>query len=118
MNYLRSLVPVVASLLLGAGGCSGSDYAGGTIPEPPEVPGLPDCPPGNVTLTVTARDALGTPVSGGKVMVIIQSALWDLDVVTDADGKAQVTGGLESVEAVIVSTAELCMASSVRRVLL
>jgi hypothetical protein len=79
----------------------------------PEAPGLP---PGNVTVTVTARDTLGTPVSGGKVMLMINSAFWELDVVTDADGRAQVTGGLEGVEAVVVSAAN-CMASSTPRAL-
>lgn len=104
MNYLQSLAPIVASLLLCAGGCGGSGYAGGTLPDRPAVPHLP---PGNVTVTITARDMFGAPVSGGKIGLIMHSAIWELDVVTDADGKAQVTGGLEGVDEVIVSAAEL-----------
>ena len=106
MNDFRSLAPVVATLLLCVGGCSGSEYVAGTIPDPPDEP---DLPPGNVTVAVIAHDVFGTPVSGANIKLLYSSGtgLWELDTVTDAVGQAQVTGGFEGVDGAIVSTAEL-----------
>lgn len=110
MNHLRSLVPVVASLMLGTAGCGGSGYSPGSgNPEPPDPPDQPGLPPGNITVAITARDVFGAPVSGATIKLLHNNGtgLWELDLVTDAAGQAQITGGFDDVDGAIVSAEEL-----------
>lgn len=105
MNYVQSLVPVVASLLLGAGGCGGS--AGNPNGGAPGGP--PDPPPGNVTLTVTALDAFGTPVPGASIFLLESSGTGFLEVSnrTDANGRAEIVGGFENVYGIMLRATDL-----------
>ncbi len=110
MNGMRTWAPIAACLLLGAVGCSGSGSSSGVGNDGPSNPSdPPGPPPGGVTVTVAAHDVFGAPVSGADITLLRSSGtgFFDLNVVTDADGRAQVTGGYENVYAAIVSATEL-----------
>ena len=103
--------PIAVCLLLGAAGCGGtggSSVGGGGGGGPPDPPDPPGPPPGNVAVTITARDVLGSPVSGAEITLLtFSTGSVELDVVTDADGRAQVTGRFEDVYAAVVTATDL-----------
>ena len=110
-TVMNNLAPIAACLLFGAIGCSGSgstggDPTGGGTAGPP-APTQP--PPGNVTLTVTARDAFGTAVPGAAILLFRSSGtgFLELSTLTDTNGRAEIVGGFEEVYAALVSATEL-----------
>lgn len=112
MRCMRTWVPIAAWLLLGAVGCGGSggnvggggDSGGGGGPTGPPAP-----PAGNVTVNVTARDVFGTAVPGASIALLHSSGsgILKFATVTDADGRAEVTVGVDDVSAAIVSATDL-----------
>lgn len=107
----RSLISIAAWILLGAAGCGGSGHSGGdpTGGGAGGPTGPPEPPPGDVTLIITARDAFGSPVSGAGIVLLHNSGTGylELSTLTDADGRAEIVGGFESVYAAILSATEL-----------
>lgn len=98
------------TLLMVISACSGGGGSGGDSSNPP-----PEPPPPTrvVTLSLTARDAFGTPVPDASVMVLISSGTGfrELEDTTDAGGHLEVTGRYEGAYAIIVRAPELWGAS-------
>jgi hypothetical protein len=103
----RPLIPIAAWLLLGAAGCGGSP---GNGDDPTGGGGGPTGPPpGDITVAITARDAFGSPVPGAGIVLLHNSGAGylELSTLTDADGRAEIVGGFDSVYAAILSATEL-----------
>lgn len=107
---------ILAAIFLGLGvaGCGGGSGGGPADPPagsaPPPLPPPANNPPaGDVSVTITARDVFGTPVSGASIMLLESrgTGLLEVGIVTDSNGRASLTGRFEQVYAAIVSTADL-----------
>ena len=109
MNRIWGLV--VWMLVLVITGCSGGNGSDGDSSNPP--PPEPPPPTGGMTLSLTARDAFGTPVPDASIVVLVSSGTGfrELEDVTDADGRLEVPGAFEDAYAIIVTAPELWGAS-------
>jgi hypothetical protein len=109
MKGMRSWVCILACIMIGAAGCGGSGGGGdaGAGPGKPPSPTVP--PPGNTKVTVVARDAFGSPVSGASIVLLESKGTGSLELttVTDADGRAEIVGGLEDVYAAMLAATDL-----------
>ena len=101
---LPAWVSVAACLLLGAGGCSGSgDGDTGGPPNPPNPP------TGDVTVTLTARDAFGEPVPDAEILLLNSSGTGalEVDTLTDVNGRVEIVGAFGDVYAASVVATNL-----------
>jgi hypothetical protein len=105
------LAALAACAMLGAVSCGGSGSGGssGGGGGPGGPPDPTDPPPGNTQVSVVARDAFGSPVSGASIALLESkgTGILELSTFTDADGRAEVVGGFEDVYAAMLAATDL-----------
>jgi NAD(P)-dependent dehydrogenase (short-subunit alcohol dehydrogenase family) len=103
---MRYGVGILVFILIGAVSCGGGG-GGGTGSGGP--PGPVDPPAGSTRVTVVARDAFGSPVPGASITLLESkgTGILELNMVTDAHGRAEVVGGFEDVYAAMLTATDL-----------